>query len=113
MQAQALHSLLAFVAVVALIPIALWLLRRTPIGGASAVHGGLRTVAMLPLSTSQRIVTVEVGEGADRRWLVLGVTPSSIVTLHTLPPQADAPAMPAPTGFGQILERLRAGPHAR
>jgi flagellar protein FliO/FliZ len=112
MNGQALQSLLAFVAIVALIPLALWLLRRTPIGGAAAAQGGLRTVAALPLSASQRIVTVEVGEGADRRWLVLGITPSSITTLHTLPPQAVAPAAPAPAGFGQILDRLRGGPRA-
>ena len=52
--------LLWFGAVIALIPLALWLLKRTPMGGASS--GGLmRSVAALPLSASQRIVTVEGG----------------------------------------------------
>jgi flagellar protein FliO/FliZ len=111
MNGQALQSLLWFVAIVALIPAALWLLKRTPLGGAGGGAGGLRTVSALPLSASQRIVTVEVGHGDDRRWLVLGVTPSSITTLHTLPPQAEAPAAPAAAhaGFAQVLDRLRGG----
>ena len=45
---------------------------------------------MLPLSTSQRIVTVEIGSGDERRWLVLGVTPTAITTLHTMAPQSIA-----------------------
>ena len=111
---QALQSLLAFLAVVAAIPFVLWLVRRSPLGGAAAgARRGLRAVAALPLSASQRIVTVEVGEGEHRRWLVLGVTPQSISTLHTLPPQDDVPAGAAghgtPPGFGPLLERLRGG----
>jgi len=105
-----LTSLLWFIAILALIPVALWLLKRTPIGGANA-GGVLRSVAALPLSASQRIVTIEVGQGESRRWLVLGVTPQSITTLHTMEPGADGglPAAPAaPAGFAQMLERLRA-----
>ena len=68
-------SLLAFVGIVALIPLALWLLKRTPIGGGAA-HGVMRTVAMLPISANQRLLTVEVGSGDERKWLVLGVSAS-------------------------------------
>jgi flagellar protein FliO/FliZ len=81
-------SLLSFALVIALIPVALWLLRRTPLGGA-AQGQALRSVAVLPLSTTQRIVTVEVGRGAARQWLVLGVTPQGITTLHTMAPQEE------------------------
>ncbi|MEY3273798.1 MAG: hypothetical protein RLZZ341_2704 [Pseudomonadota bacterium] len=91
MPGLSLGSLLSFALVVALIPVALWLLRRTPLGGA-AQGQGLRSVAVLPLSATQRIVTVEVGRGADRRWLVLGVTAQGITTLHSLPPQDAADA---------------------
>jgi flagellar protein FliO/FliZ len=106
-----LTSLLWFVAILALIPVALWLLKRTPIGGASS-GGVMRSVAALPLSASQRIVTVEVGQGESRRWLVLGVTPQSITTLHTMEPLAEAtapgaPGAPAVPGFAQLLERVR------
>ncbi len=103
-----LTSLLWFLGIVAAIPLALWLLKRTPMGGA-ALHGVTRVIAALPLSTSQRVITVEVGQGEARRWLVLGVTPGSITTLHTMQPQADVPAgaVPPPPGFAQMLARLK------
>ena len=101
--------LLWFVLVVAAIPAALWLLKRSPVGGALQGQG-LRLVGMLPLSGTQRIVTVEVGQGEDRRWLVLGVTPTAITALHTLPPQGEAGlaggATPAPA-FADWLSRLK------
>lgn len=109
MMSNGLSSLLWFIAIIAMIPVALWLLKRTPMGGAASGHL-LRSVAALPLSANQRIVTVEVGHGDGRRWLVLGVTAQSITTLHTMEPQADlpgaAPGTPA-TPFAQLFGRLR------
>ena len=106
--------LLAFVLVLALIPAALWLLKRSPLGGGGAGSGGMRLVGALALSPSQRLVTVEVGMGDDRRWLVLGVSAAGIHTLHSLPPQAGAtaPDMAATplTGFAQLLQRHRSAP---
>jgi flagellar protein FliO/FliZ len=117
----AISSLLWFVAILAAIPLVLWLLKRSPLGRLHglAAHGpgAMRTVSSLALSPSQRLVTVEVGEGAQRRWLVLGVTPSSIQTVHVLDPQsaapADAPTPAAPAGasvlpFAHWLDRMRA-----
>jgi len=103
-----LSSVLWFCAIVAAIPLTLWLLKRTPLGGAGGA-GVMKTIAMLPLSTSQRIVTVEIGSGDERRWLVLGVTPTAITTLHTMAPQELAPPSPGqvPPAFAQILARLR------
>jgi len=103
-----LGPLLWFFAIIALIPLALWLVKRTPIG-AAASSGAMRTVSSLPLSGNQRLVTVEVGSGAERLWLVLGVTPQQISTLHTMAPQAgaDAPAANPQTAFAQLLNRLR------
>ncbi len=102
-----MSSLLWFLAILAAIPLALWLLKRTPAGGAG---GGtlMKHVAVLPLSASQRIVTVEVGAGEERRWLVLGVTPSSITTLHSMAPVegAAAPAAPAGPAFAGLLAKL-------
>jgi len=104
----AITSLLGFAAVVALIPIALWLLKRTPIGGGAA-HGVMRTVAMLPISANQRLLTVEVGSGDDRKWLVLGVSNAGIQTLHTMAPQA-LPDSPLPVGsFAQLLAKHLTG----
>ena len=105
-----LGPLLAFVLILALIPAALWLLKRSPLGGVGG-SSGLRLVGALALSPSQRLVTVEVGSGDDRRWLVLGLSSAGIQTLHSLPPQAEPAAQPAGTalaGFAQLLQRQRA-----
>jgi flagellar protein FliO/FliZ len=102
-----LSSLLWFVAIIAAIPLALWLLKRTPMGG-TAGQGAVRVIAALPLSTSQRVVTVEVGQGEARRWLVLGVTGQQITTLHEMAPQEEALATaPVATPFAQLLARFK------
>jgi flagellar protein FliO/FliZ len=103
-------AVLWFMAIVAMIPLALWVLKRTPMGGAHSGPGTPRTVAVMPLSAQQRLVTVEVGQGDERLWLVLGVTPHGIRTLHTMAPQTAAPAeVPPPpaAAFAQLLGRLR------
>jgi flagellar protein FliO/FliZ len=105
---SALSSLAWFIAILALIPLALWLLKRTPAGGAAA-QGLMRTVAVLPLGPNQRLVTVEVGRGDARRWLVLGVNNQGISTLHEMAPQDEPPgtAALAQTPFSQLLGRLQ------
>ena len=105
-----ISSLLWFVALIAAIPLVLWLLKRTPMGGAPS-GVGLKSVAVLPLSASQRIVTVEVGQGESCRWLVLGISPGNIQTLHTMDPQVlpgdtSSPQAP-PAAFSQLLSKLR------
>ncbi len=105
-------GLLWFVLIVAAIPLALWLLRRTPYGaamsGAAPGVAAMRTVASVGIGPHQRLVTVEVGHGEERRWLVLGVTPQSITALHTLSPQGDAPApAAAAASFAHLLGALR------
>ncbi len=106
MASSGLTSLLWFIAIIAMIPLALWLLKRTPMGAVGG-QGVLRSVAVLPLSTNQRIAVIEVGQGDERRWLVLGVTAGSITTLHAMPPQADGPPAAAPAPFAQMLGALR------
>ena len=110
---SSLTPLLWFGAIVVLIPLALWLLKRTPLGGGGTGSAPLRHVAALPLSASQRVALIEVGSGAERRWLVLGVSGQAIHTLHTMAPQ-DAPpqdadgSAPVPP-FAQLLSRLKRG----
>lgn len=104
--------LAAFALIVAAIPATLWLLRRGGLGGAGASAAGLRQIGSLALAPNQRIVTLEVGHGAQRRWLVLGVTPAGIARLHEMDPEdsvatggtgaADGTA----TGFAGVLGRL-------
>lgn len=102
-------ALLWFAAIVVLIPLLLRLLRRTPLAGARSAL--LRPVATLPLSASQRVAIVEVGNGAQRRWLVLGVSAQGIQRLLTMAPQAEEPADgDAQAGFAQLLARLRRDP---
>ena len=57
MNASGLLPFLWFLGIVALIPVALWLLKRTPLGGAAAA-GVLRVVAQLPTAPNQRILVV-------------------------------------------------------
>jgi flagellar protein FliO/FliZ len=106
-------SLLWFATVIALIPVALWLLKRTPMGGLGQGRAGTpKLVATLPLAPQSRLVTVEVGQGDERLWLVLGVTAQGIRTLHTMVPQADDAATPPPppaAAFAQLLGRMKDG----
>jgi flagellar protein FliO/FliZ len=104
-------SLLWFAAILAAIPVLLWLLKRSPMLGAHGQPPGTpRPVSVMPLGGQHKLVTVEVGRGDERLWLVLGVTPQGIRTLHTMVPQGDsaAPAMQPPAAtFQQLLSRLK------
>ncbi|HNU10536.1 MAG TPA: flagellar biosynthetic protein FliO [Rubrivivax sp.] len=103
-------SLLWLIVVIAAIPVTLWLLKRTPMAQA-ALPGAARTVSVLPLSGSQRLVTIEVGQGNERQWLLLGVSPQGISKLHTMAPQdTPEPAGAAQATPASLLRRLR--PHA-
>ncbi|MFY7865048.1 FliO/MopB family protein [Roseateles sp.] len=108
-----LLPILWFLAILCLIPLVLWLLKRTPLGGGggSAGAGAMRLIAQLPVSPTQRILTVEVGQGDDKRWLVLGVTGQQISTLHVMPPQGEVPELgQGGMPFAQLLNaRLRGG----
>jgi len=112
-------SLFWFLAVLAMIPLVLWMLKKSslltglPLGASGAgigIGAAPRAVAQLALSPQHKLVTVEVGEGDERLWLVLGVSPQGLQTLHTmsagvaaLPLRAAAPA----TTFAQLLQRIR------
>ena len=90
-----LWPLLAFGLVLALIPATLWVLRRSGFAGTGA-PGLLRTVGALSLSPSQRVVVVAVGQGAEARWMVLGVSAERINLLANLDALSDeASGMPA------------------
>lgn len=105
-----LPSLVAFALVIALIPVALWALKRTQALRGS--HDGvLRLVAGLAVGPRERIAVVNVAG----RSLVVGITAQSITHLATLDEAVEAPAVPgvaasAQTAFAQMLaSRLRKG----
>lgn len=84
---------------------AAWISRRLNgsggLTGLAGDSGPLRVVSSLPLGARERILLVEI----EDTWLVIGVTPGQMRTLHTLPrgelPQASAP------GQGQFAHWLR------
>jgi flagellar protein FliO/FliZ len=101
-------TILWFVGIVAMIPLTLWALKRS--GLASGAMGGaaqalITPVGQLNIGPGQRLVTVEVGSGDDRTWLVLGVTAQQISTLHTMAPQALPANTLAPASFSALLRR--------
>jgi flagellar protein FliO/FliZ len=101
-------TVLWFLAIVALIPLTLWGLKRS--GLASGAMAGsqalIRPVGQFNIGPGQRVLTIEVGSGDAKTWLVLGVTAQSINTLHTMAPQSlpagDATGQPA---FTAMLRR--------
>lgn len=106
-----LMPLMAFLLVIALIPLALWLMKRAGIGGAVGPAGSvLRHVSQLSLGTSQRVTVVEIAVGAERHWLVLGVTGERVTQLasYPAPDVAAAPSAPAHTAaVNQLIARWR------
>jgi flagellar protein FliO/FliZ len=102
--------LMAFLLVIAMIPVALWMMKRAGIGGAAPAGGVLRHVAQLSLGTAQRVTVVEVAVGAERHWLVLGVTGERVTQLASYPAPDIAPAAAVPAhaaAVNQLIARWR------
>ncbi len=88
------RMIIGLLLVLAAILAAGWLARRAGLG-RRASGPLLRQIASQSLGPRQRVVIVEV----EQTWLVLGVTPGQITTLHTLP----AGQAPEPAAFAQVL----------
>ena len=86
-----------------------FLMRRLNGGRAFGQAGPMRIVAQLMISARERVVLLEVGE----QWIVVGVVPGQIKTLHTLPKgqlaAADSNAEPP---FARWLKHFSERPHA-
>jgi flagellar protein FliO/FliZ len=89
--AGAIQMVLGLALVLALLIGSLWLLRRLSAGGGAG-SGLLRVIGGVAVGPRERVVLVEVGE----TWLVLGVAPGQVSTLHQLP-RAETPAAAAST----------------
>ena len=86
-----------------------FLMRKLNGGRAFGQAGPMRIVAQLMISARERVVLLEVGE----QWIVVGVVPGQIKTLHTLPKgqlaAADSNAEPP---FARWLKHFSERPHA-
>jgi flagellar protein FliO/FliZ len=109
MKATNFAPLLWLMLVLVLIPATLLLLKRS---GLAARLGGQRGAAApaglvlrdsLVIGPNQRVVALEVGHGAERRLLVLGVTAQQITTLHTLAPLPGEAADAAEASDGGVV----------
>jgi len=102
-----LPMVLVLILVLGLIPVSMWLLKRLG-GGSPASAAGMKVVAQLPLGPREKLVVVEAGE----RWIVLGVTASSINRVGTLPKGALPVSTTGGGSFAQLLGAARQT-HAR
>ena len=79
--AALMQMLLGLTLIIGLLFAGAYFLRKLNGGRAFGNTGPLRVVGGLMISTRERIVLVEVGD----TWIVVGIVPGQIKTLHTLP----------------------------
>ena len=92
-----LQVLLGLGLVLAAVAGSAWLLRRFSPGQIGA-GGAVKVIGGVALGPKERLVLVEIGE----TWLVLGVAPGQVNTLHTLDkPEGGALAAEAPSVGGE------------
>lgn len=102
-----LQVVLGLLLILALLFLAAYGLRRLN-GGQGLGGGPLKIVGGLIMGTRERIVLIEVGD----TWLLIGVAPGQIRTLHRMPkgevPQLSLGEKPFGHWLKQMLERDRA-----
>ncbi len=99
-------SLFMMLAVMALIPAVLWVVKRMQTIRPAGQPRQMELIAQLPLGTRERVVMVRVQD----RVLVLGATAQQVTLLgeadaSALPPASAA--MPVPQGFANVLAALQ------
>lgn len=101
-----LQATLALLLIVGLLFGTAWLARKLS-GGKGFGQGGMKIVGGVALGPRERIVLVEVGE----TWLVIGIVPGQIRTLHQLPKGTPLEAESAPghaeAPFAQWLKSIK------
>lgn len=97
--------LLGLTVIIAILFFGAFFLRKLNGGRSFGNTGPLKIVGGLMISPRERIVLVEV----ENTWIVVGVVPGQIKTLHTLPkgttPIAKDPEIPFGKWLKQITER--------
>jgi flagellar protein FliO/FliZ len=99
------QSLIGLLIVLAVIAALAWLMRRIPGRGlGSARH--LKVVDQLTFGGKERLSLVEVAD----TWLVIGITPTQLNTLHVMPKSVSLPADPdisAGQQFSRLFDMIR------
>ncbi len=85
------QSALALILIVALLAGTAWLARKFS-GGKGFGQGGMKVVGGVALGPRERIVLLEIGD----EWLVVGIVPGQIRTLHRM----EKKALPEDTAAG-------------
>ena len=94
--------LLGLTLIIGILFVGAYLLRKLNGGRSFGNTGPLRIVGGLMISTRERIVLVEVGDS----WIVVGIVPGQIKTLHTLP-KGELPATKdGEKSFSQWLKQI-------
>ena len=100
-----LQMLLSLILIVGILFVGAYFLRKLNFGKHFGNNGPLRVIGGLMISPRERIILVEVGDS----WLVVGVVPGQIKTLHTLPkgelPENLAGEKPFSQWLKQVTER--------
>ncbi len=98
----------AIVLLIVMVGIA-WLLqryRRQLPGAAGRAGPALRVLSSLALGPQQRVVTLQIGQGADSVCLVLGVAPNGVTALHQMPLPEDPTTPSEAHSLGGFADRL-------
>ena len=100
-----MQAFLALALIVALLVATAWLARKIS-GGKGFGQGGMKVIGGVALGPRERIVLVEAGD----TWLVIGIVPGQIRTLHTMPKGSELPDAAAPLSadrpFAQWLKQI-------
>lgn len=100
--ATMLQTGIGLLLVFGLLFLAAYLLRKFGSGHAFGRTGPMRIVGGLMISTRERIVLLEVGDV----WLVVGIGPGQIRTLHTMAKGETPLSSPDSKPFGQWLKQM-------
>lgn len=94
--------MLALMLIIGLLLGTAWLARKVS-GGKGFGQGGMHVIGGVALGPRERIVLVEVGD----TWLVIGIVPGQIRTLHRLPKGEMPSAVQGPeASFTQWLKTV-------
>lgn len=104
-----LQTLLGLALIVGILFVGAYVLRRLNDGKRFGANGPMKVLGGLSISPRERIMLVEVGD----TWLVVGVVPGQIRTLHTLPRGELPPGNQDEKPFGQWLKQITERNHAQ